>query len=159
MPTALERAGDFSQTFDTNGKMIPVNDPNTHAPFPGNVVPASRLDPNGLALLKILPPPNFVNPAITGYNYNYQVQEVQNWPKRFQVFKIDYVPKEKDRYLGSRQDVTFHAAGLLRCIRRDAHRVLRAMLLFFGGGACGRLDSRLFAHPRLRNDYGVTPQS
>ena len=98
MPTALERAGDFSQTFDTNGKMIPVTDPTTHAPFPGNVVPANRLDSNGLALLKILPLPNFVNPAITGYNYNYQIQEVIDFPKRFQVFKIDYVPTEKDRF-------------------------------------------------------------
>ncbi len=97
MPTALERAGNFSQTFDTNGKVIPVNDPTTHSPFPGNVVPTNRLDSNGLALLKILPQPNFVNPAVTGYNYNYQVQEVQNWPKRFQVFKIDYVPTDKDR--------------------------------------------------------------
>ena len=97
MPTALERKGDFSQTFDTNGKLIPVNDPNTHAPFPGNVIPASRLDSNGLALLNILPLPNFINPAVSGYNYNYQVQDVQNWPKRFQVFKIDYVPTDKDR--------------------------------------------------------------
>ena len=97
MPTALERKGDFSQTFDTNGKLIPVNDPNTHAPFPGNVIPASRLDSNGLALLNILPLPNFINPAVSAYNYNYQVQDVQNWPKRFQVFKIDYVPTDKDR--------------------------------------------------------------
>jgi outer membrane receptor protein involved in Fe transport len=97
MPTALERQGNFSQTLDTNGKLIPVNDPTTHAPFPGNIIPASRLDSNGLALLKILPLPNFVNPAITGYNYNYQVQEVQNWPKRSQLFRIDYVPGDKDR--------------------------------------------------------------
>ena len=27
MPTALERQGDFSQSFGTNGKVIPVNDP------------------------------------------------------------------------------------------------------------------------------------
>ncbi len=98
MPTALERQGNFSQTVDTNGKLIPVNDPlNGKNPFPGNIVPASRLDPNGLALLKILPLPNFINPAITGNTYNYQVQEVQIWPKRSQLFKIDYVPNEKDR--------------------------------------------------------------
>jgi hypothetical protein len=102
MPTALERQGNFSQTFDTNGKLIPVNDPLNKAngvsqQFAGNIIPSSRLDPNGLALLKILPLPNFVNPAITGYNYNYQIQEVQNFPKRFQVFKIDYVPGANDR--------------------------------------------------------------
>jgi hypothetical protein len=97
MPTALERKGDFSQTVDTNGRQIPVNDPLTHAPFPGNIIPTSRLDPNGLALLKVLPQPNFLNPAISGNAYNYQIQEVQVWPKRSQLFKIDYVPSEKDR--------------------------------------------------------------
>ena len=98
MPTALERQGNFSQTVDTNNKLIPVNDPlNNKTPFPGNIVPASRLDSNGLALLKILPLPNFVNPAITGNTYNYQIQEVQVWPKRSQLFKIDFVPSDKDR--------------------------------------------------------------
>lgn len=102
MPSALERQGNFSQTYDTNGKVIPVNDPlnkvtGVAQPFPGNVIPQSRLDPNGLALLNILPLPNFVNPAITDYNYNYQIQEVIDFPKRFQVFKIDYVPTDKDR--------------------------------------------------------------
>lgn len=99
MPTALERTGDFSQTYDTTGKVIPVNDAlNGKKQFPGNVIPLTRLDPNGVALLKILPLPNFVNPAITGYNYNYQIQEVQTWPKRSQLFKIDYVPTDKDRF-------------------------------------------------------------
>lgn len=97
MPSALERKGDFSQTFDTGGKLIPITDPTSRTPFPGNVVPTSRLDPNGLALLKMLPLPNFVNPAITGYNYNYQIQEIQDWPKRSQLFKIDYVPSSNDR--------------------------------------------------------------
>jgi outer membrane receptor protein involved in Fe transport len=97
MPTALERQGNFSQTVDTNGKLIPVNDPLSHAPFPGNIIPTSRLDPNGLALLKVLPQPNFINPAITSNTYNDQIQEVMNWPKRSQLFKIDYAPNQKDR--------------------------------------------------------------
>ena len=128
-------------------------------PFPGNIVPTSRLDSNGLALLKILPLPNFVNPAITGYNYNYQIQEVIDFPKRFQVFKIDYVPREKDRIWVRGKTFLSEAPGLLRFVRRHSRRILRAMLLFFGRGDCGRLDSRLFADPRLRNDHGGTPQS
>jgi hypothetical protein len=98
MPSALERQGNFSQSYATNGTVIPVNDPLANkTPFAGNIVPSTRLDPNGLILLKILPLPNFVNPAITGYNYNYQILEVQNFPKRTQLFKIDYVPRESDR--------------------------------------------------------------
>ncbi len=98
MPTALERKGAFSQSYGTNGKVIIVNDPmNNKSPFPGNIIPASRLNPNGQILLNILPQPNFVNPAITAYNYNYQIQEVMVWPKRSQLFKFDYVPRENDR--------------------------------------------------------------
>ncbi len=99
MPTALERQGDFSQTLDVNGKVIPINDPvNGGLQFPGNVIPKSRLNPNGQALMNILPQPNFDNRAITGGNYNFQIQEVQDVPKRSQLFKIDYVPTDKDRF-------------------------------------------------------------
>ncbi len=38
VPTALERAGDFSQSTRK------PNDPLTGLPFPGNVIPASRFD-------------------------------------------------------------------------------------------------------------------
>ena len=97
MPSALERAGDFSQTLDVSGKVIPINDPyNGSAQFPGNVIPKSRTNASGQALMNILPLPNFDNRAITGGNYNYQIQEVQKDPKRSQLFKIDYVPSDKD---------------------------------------------------------------
>jgi hypothetical protein len=47
-PTALQRNGDFSRTFDTNGALIPIWDPlNNRVPFPGNVVPSNRIDRNG----------------------------------------------------------------------------------------------------------------
>ena len=54
-----------------------------------------------------------MNPAITGYNYNYQIQEVLNFPKRTQLFRIDYVPTQNDRifvrgktYLSEQQGYT-----------------------------------------------------
>src|SRR5882762_5837079 len=33
-PTALERNGDFSKSFQNNGSLIVITDPNTGAPFP-----------------------------------------------------------------------------------------------------------------------------
>jgi hypothetical protein len=98
MPTALERQGDFSETLDVSGKQIPITDTMTGAAFPGNVIPKSRLNPNGLALMNVLPQPNFFNRAISGGNYNYLIQEVQKDPKRSQLFKIDYVPGSADRF-------------------------------------------------------------
>jgi hypothetical protein len=57
-PTDLERNGDFSQTFDTNGKVIPVNDPlNGKKQFPHHGSPAQRISPLGPAILKFVPLP------------------------------------------------------------------------------------------------------
>ena len=48
MPTAAERAGDFSAP-GLAGCTPPVPmDPLTGQPFPGNVIPANRLDPAGV---------------------------------------------------------------------------------------------------------------
>ncbi len=98
MPTALERQGDFSQTLDVNNKLIPITDTQSGAPFPGNVIPQNRLNPNGQALLNVLQLPTFFNRAISGGNYNYQIQEVLKDPKRSQLLRLDYVPTDKDRY-------------------------------------------------------------
>ena len=66
MPTLLERSGDFSQSIGAQGP-VTIFDPLSGNPFPGNVIPANRLDPTSLALLKYYP-----NPNSPGYKYNYQ---------------------------------------------------------------------------------------
>jgi hypothetical protein len=52
VPTALERAGDFS----AGGAVI--RDPFTGEPFAGNRISADRLDPSGLAVAALYPEPN-----------------------------------------------------------------------------------------------------
>ena len=56
VPTDLERAGNFSKSF-TNAP-VSIYDPLTNMPFPGNVIPASRLDPAALKLLAFIPRAN-----------------------------------------------------------------------------------------------------
>ena len=85
MPTALERQAIYPSLRER--KIIPVTNPSTGRPYPGNIVPATDLNPNGLALLKSLALPNFTNRAISGGNYNYQIQEVFHNPKRSQLFR------------------------------------------------------------------------
>src|SRR5574340_471578 len=97
-PTALERGGDFSRTLDVSGQLIAIKDPATGQPFPGNVIPASRINPNGVALLNVLPLPNFLNRDSSKGNYNYTFQEALRQPKRSNLFKLDYVPTENDRF-------------------------------------------------------------
>ncbi|MEO7143622.1 MAG: hypothetical protein ABI165_08995, partial [Bryobacteraceae bacterium] len=69
-PTALQRAGDFSHTLTSSGALIAIYDPQTtgpdpakpgsyiRSPFPGNVIPASRISPVAAAILNYYPKPN-----------------------------------------------------------------------------------------------------
>ncbi len=52
VPSAAIRSGDFSALA------APVVDPATGQPFPGNRIPADRMDASALALLRFLPEPN-----------------------------------------------------------------------------------------------------
>ncbi len=66
MPTAAERAGDFSQ--------IPtaIIDPSTGLAFPNNMIPQTRISPQAISLLKLYPLPNSTGP------YNYQLPLVSD---------------------------------------------------------------------------------
>jgi hypothetical protein len=90
MPTELERAGDFSQSRDVNDALITIRDPLTRQPFAGNRIPASRLDPSGVALLKVFDAPNFFDRAISRGNYNYVFNAEVNAPKRSDLAKVDW---------------------------------------------------------------------
>jgi Carboxypeptidase regulatory-like domain/TonB-dependent Receptor Plug Domain len=89
MPTALERAGDFSQSLDTNGVRINVRDPLANAAFPNNVIPTSRINSNGQKLLQLFPMPNQLDRSITRGNYNYNFQESIAHQKQNNTFRID----------------------------------------------------------------------
>ncbi|MFN0167799.1 MAG: TonB-dependent receptor domain-containing protein [Bryobacteraceae bacterium] len=60
VPTLKERGGDFSES------PFPIIDPYFQSPFPGNRIPAERLDPVGVAIAKLYPAPNRNRP---GRNY------------------------------------------------------------------------------------------
>ena len=64
MPTAAERGGDFSNTRNSAGTVIPIIDQTTGRQFPGNIIPKGMIDPTGQAILNLFPMPNgYVNPA------------------------------------------------------------------------------------------------
>ncbi len=69
VPTAEWLRGDFSTLKGSNGKLIPLYDPATtranpkgngyvRDPFPGNIIPASRIDPVAQAVNAFYPAPN-----------------------------------------------------------------------------------------------------
>ncbi len=101
MPTALERIGDFSKSFDSNGKLITIKDPVTGQAFQGNIIPPSRIDKIGQAILNFFPLPNYADPDPTQvYNRNYKAQASSPHPRRNDVVRID-------TFLGSKFNANF----------------------------------------------------
>ncbi len=91
MPSELERNGDFSQTLNTNGKLIAIKDPfNNGVAFPGNQIPINRIDPSGRAMLKAMALPNFSDVAVSKYQYNFVFTQEQNVPRQARTIKLDY---------------------------------------------------------------------
>ncbi len=89
VPTELERSGDFSQSLTQAGAPYTVIDPQTGQPFPGNRIPASRINAAGQGLLNVLPVPNTTDP--TGrHQYNYQFQSSLDHPRTDQVLRVDW---------------------------------------------------------------------
>lgn len=85
LPTARERQGDFSQSFNANGTLRVIYDPLTavptadgrnftRSPFPGNRIPADRMDPGAAKILANLWQANGAGDDPTGLN-NYKYSE------------------------------------------------------------------------------------
>jgi len=95
VPTERERRGDFSQTeFEVrpgaSGGVLPIYDPLTGKPFPGNVIPLERLDPVGRKALEFIPlpnrPPN--NPVTQAGNW--QQNSVNSDTHDYHIMRLDH---------------------------------------------------------------------
>ncbi len=83
VPTVQQRNGDFSNTRTSSGALIPIYDPlttcgvlgnaactngTTRTPFPGNIIPQSRLDPTAKVLANYWGLPNTTGQQYTNIN-------------------------------------------------------------------------------------------
>lgn len=89
MPTDLERSGDFSQTVTTTGLRIPIKEPLTGAPYPGNVFPASQINPVGYSILNLFPKA-FTSDVTGRRGYNTQYQFNRDQPREDRILRLDY---------------------------------------------------------------------
>ena len=112
VPTDLERAGNFSQSFKNATSLYVVKDPTTGVAFPGNIVPANRIDPNSAKLLTIFPEPNATNPAITKYAYNYQIAGTEDVPVKQEILRMDYNISDKAKLWIRGSGFSSHNKGL-----------------------------------------------
>ena len=89
VPTLKERAGDFS------GLPATIVDPLTKIPFPGNVIPANRINPVGAALVALYPAANNADPS---RNYIGHPQGVSD--NDVFAVRIDYQAGRRDAVWG-----------------------------------------------------------
>jgi hypothetical protein len=104
VPTALERQGDFSQTFNRDGSLQTIYDPAstivapngtaTRTAFPGNVIPTSRFDKIGANVAGIYPLPNRPGDLFTHANNWYGTGKNVARTDRYDL-RFDWVRTEK----------------------------------------------------------------
>lgn len=58
VPTVAMKNGDFSNFVNSSGVQIPIYDPQTGQPFPGNIIPQSRFGAQAKSILPLIPDPN-----------------------------------------------------------------------------------------------------
>src|SRR5437867_2980099 len=110
LPTDLERTGDFSQSLNTAGDLRTIYDPwstvfdpvtgsVTRTAFPDNRIPASRMDPTALRIMKDVWKPNSVGVGPTRTN---NFQTTYSWPMKYWNFseRIDWNASEKLKVFG-----------------------------------------------------------
>jgi carboxypeptidase family protein/TonB-dependent receptor-like protein len=125
VPTALERAGDFSQSVDGSGNPYPyIRDyqiAQTHPTWGCNAtdqracfadggvlgrIPQSRLYGEGLAALNLFPLPNYTS----GGGVNYTSQASDSSSPRQDLIRLDFQPTDQwrvtGRYMDTKNDVT-----------------------------------------------------
>ncbi|HUQ94932.1 MAG TPA: carboxypeptidase regulatory-like domain-containing protein [Bryobacteraceae bacterium] len=89
VPTAAFKTGNFSGLGRT------LYDPDTGLPFPGNIIPAARLDRNALGYAKMYPEPNFID--ATGRNWFALQNRIDDTNEK--NFRIDHIFTDKHRVM------------------------------------------------------------
>jgi hypothetical protein len=111
LPTAAQRTGDFSQTYDSSGNVIPIYNPFSTVPdpnnpgqyvrtqYPGNVIPSGQINPVATALLTYLPLPNQPGDPVTGANNYYTNYSSPIHENSFSL-RLDHALTGRQRILG-----------------------------------------------------------
>jgi hypothetical protein len=151
VPTAAQRQGDFSGLLKANapGTDYSIYDPAsatqsgsqiTRRPFPGNIIPASRLNPVALKYLEFYPLPNTPG-RIDGFqNYLVSISDKDGYDN--ELGRLDFNISDKHK-------LSFDA--------RHSHRAQINKYNYFGNGSTGQDLFRTNQGASLDNVYTITP--
>jgi hypothetical protein len=149
VPTALQQAGNFSQTFTAAGAMVVIADPLTTAQqpngsylrqaFAGNVIPANRISRVASNVVKVFPLPTLAGQNFTNVN-NYSTRAGSRVNEHQIINKTDHNVDERWKVFGtysrdwldqSSNDPLGFAPKLTRAIRnRRNHATISATAVF-----------------------------
>jgi hypothetical protein len=158
VPTAAERTGDFSQTINRRGGPFTLYDPATttvvnnratRQAFPGNRIPASRIDPTGAAWMKLFPEPNIaIPPQLEALNWIGTGSTVL--PQTQVSFRIDHNVSDRQRIFGR--------YGMLRLRQMNAELIRgQYSIAPDGTGGLARENPRRFHNLGLDDTYTFSP--
>lgn len=108
VPTAAQKAGDFSQTLTAAGALVPIYDPATtradpanpartiRDPFVGNIIPSNRLDPVGAKIAGYYPAATRAAANLAGAN-NFARNGSTNLNLTTWTTKVDHLLNDNSR--------------------------------------------------------------
>jgi hypothetical protein len=111
VPTVAERQGDFSHDLTNAGQLVTIYDPTStvpnpaqagayiRTPFPGNVIPANRINVIGKNIAAYYPLPNTPGTGLSGTN-NYYSNAGSGVDKDQINFRIDHQITQANRIFG-----------------------------------------------------------
>src|SRR5262249_1916300 len=103
------RGGDFGELLTQRN--LALSDPvNNNSPFPGNIIPKSRIDPVAQTLVKLYPAPQ--KPDV-GSNFIYQGPSNQDWGRWDVRSDVNLGARDNLFWRFSKQDQTVPAALIL----------------------------------------------
>ena len=97
VPTAAERAGDFTGPSIPGCTPAIPTDPTTGQPFPGNVIPGDRINAGGQAMLNLYPLPNVTPVAGSCNNWVEAVVTPIDWEQA--NLRLDYDATDRTRLM------------------------------------------------------------
>ena len=109
--TPIQRQGDFSQTFASDGSLIPIYDPTTSRedpnnpgsfirnPFAGNVIPSSRLNQTAQVMQDLFGVPNAPGDSVTNINNFFTNASVADDSDQFNA-RVDYLQSDNHKLFG-----------------------------------------------------------
>jgi hypothetical protein len=107
VPTDLERGGDFSKSFDSNGNPLTIYEPGTTTAFNLNAIPSGTIYTPMQTIMNLYAEPNVSTYGVSQFNYNRVDALSYDNPRKEFIARIDYqvMPGERifARWIGNRQ--------------------------------------------------------